>query len=359
VSETEATPGYTPLPIEPGDWRILIGAHKVADEGVRVTCEITLAAKHLRLLRGDLHAHTLASDGVHTAEELGAKALRNGLQFLAITDHNLVSSRAGLPRIPGLTLIPGVEWTHYQGHASFLGVDEPWDMPFFIDGPGGVRERFETARSRGAFISVNHPFEPGCEFRFDYSALPFDCLEVWNGPMRESNLRAVALWQNLLQTGRKVPICGGSDYHRDTPFIFLGGPSVFVQSLSAGPGDILDAMRRGHSCLAFAPSGPTVDLCAGDAIMGDTVSWSETRELHIKADGLAKGDVVRVVTATGVAVVGTASEDGDFAGPWLMDAPGFARVEVLRAFIPGVPLLPAALSNPVYFRGQQGEAAAR
>jgi hypothetical protein len=60
-----------------------------------------------------------------------------------------------------------------------------------------------------------------------------------------------------------------------------------------------------------------------------------------------------------VAVVGTASEDGDFAGPWLMDAPGFARVEVLRAFIPGVPLLPAALSNPVYFRGQQGEAAAR
>jgi hypothetical protein len=32
-----------------------------------------------------------------------------------------------------------------------------------------------------------------------------------------------------------------------------------------------------------------------------------------------------------------------------MDAAGFARVEVLREFIPGIPPLPALISNPIYF----------
>jgi hypothetical protein len=34
-----------------------------------------------------------------------------------------------------------------------------------------------------------------------------------------------------------------------------------------------------------------------------------------------------------------------------MSAPGFARVEVARAFLPGLPMLPALLSNPIYFKG--------
>jgi len=46
--------------------------------------------------------------------------------------------------------------------------------------------------------------------------LPIDVLEIWNGPMRESNLKAVGLWHNLLLAGKKVPACGGSDFHRDT-----------------------------------------------------------------------------------------------------------------------------------------------
>jgi len=46
-----------------------------------VEYEITFEPRQVRLLKGDLHTHTLASDGVHTAEELGWKALRHGLDF--------------------------------------------------------------------------------------------------------------------------------------------------------------------------------------------------------------------------------------------------------------------------------------
>ena len=77
----------------------------------------------------------MGSDGIFTAAELGRRARLHGLDFLAITDHNQMVSRQSLPRIEGLTLISGIEWTHYRGHANFLGVDRPYDEPFFANTP--------------------------------------------------------------------------------------------------------------------------------------------------------------------------------------------------------------------------------
>ena len=127
ISATWATPGYRPMSLIPGVWQIIVGAYQVAPEGVDITYELTFEPKTRRLLRGDLHTHTLASDGVLTAEELGRHALRHGLDFIALTDHNQFARADTLPRIEGLTMIPGVEWTHYRGHANFLGVDQPFD----------------------------------------------------------------------------------------------------------------------------------------------------------------------------------------------------------------------------------------
>lgn len=349
VGETYATPGYRPCRLVPGEWRILLGAYKVAPDGVEVTYELTFAAKHLRLLKGDLHAHTLASDGVLTAEELGRHALRHGLDFLAITDHNQMVSADALPRIPGLTLIPGIEWTHYRGHANFTGVDEPYDGPFMANTPEEIAARFAAARERGALITLNHPFDEQCPYLFDIGALPFDCLEVWNGPMRVSNLRAIGLWHSLLAAGRKIPACGGSDYHRSELFLFLGGPTTCVYSPSAGASDILAALRSGHAYIVFAPNGPTLEMTAGEAILGDSVPFPEVKELQVDVAGLHAGDVVQVVTAQGATPLLKAETNGSFRGAYTMDAPGFARVEVLREFVPGVPKLPALVSNPIHF----------
>jgi hypothetical protein len=356
IDESHATPGYKPCPLVPGTWQIIVGAYKVEPEGVTIAYEIRMIDKELRLLKGDLHAHTLASDGVHTLEELGWKAKRHGLDFIAITDHNLPVSKEALPQMEGLTFIPGVEWTHYQGHANFLGVDTPYDGPFIANTPEEIQSRFNSARQRGALITVNHPYEDCCVFKLDMNSLPFDCLEIWNGPMRESNLKALGLWQSLLAAGKKIPAVGGSDYHRDTPFIFLGGPTTCVYAMSAGASDILAALKAGHAYITFAPNGPWLELTAGEyqyptgkAMMGDTVPWPEVNIMDIHAGGLLRGDVLRVVTGTGSQVLLEAPSDGEAQLQYEMTAPGFARVEILRAFLPGIPMLPALLSNPMYF----------
>ncbi|MBN1657006.1 MAG: CehA/McbA family metallohydrolase [Anaerolineae bacterium] len=351
VSEREATPGYRPCRIVPGKWQILIGAYKVAPEGVTVQYEVRLHRKSRRLLRGDLHVHTLGSDGVHTPEELAWKAKRNGLAFVAITDHNQFVSREALPSLEGVTLIPGVEWTHYQGHASFLGVDRPYDGTFATNSVEEATARFVTARQRGALIIIDHPFDPVCGFQFDISLLPHDCIEVWNGPMRESNLRAIGFWHQLLCDGRKIPACGGSDYHRDTPFIFLGGPTMCVFAESAGASDILAAVKAGHGFITFAPDGPAVKLTAGGAIMGDSVNWQEQKEVRIGAQGLLTGDMLCAVTAEKSETLLTAPSDGDVSLTYAMEAPGFVRAEIWRSFLPGVPMLPALISNPIFFDG--------
>jgi hypothetical protein len=353
ISETWSTPGCQRCALVPGEWQILLGAYKVAAEGVMVQYELTFTPKRLRLFKGDLHTHTLASDGVLMVKELAQHALRHGLDFLAITDHNQMVQAETLPQIPGMTLIPGIEWTHYQGHANFLGVDRPYDEPFFANSMEEVQKRFASARKRGALITINHPYDEICPFKFDVNSIEFDCLEIWNGPMRESNLRALGMWDGMLSAGKKVPICAGSDYHRSQLFLFPGGPTTCVLAMSASTVDILSGLKQGHAYLVYAPDGPRLEMTAGEATLGDCVQFPKVRELQVISSGLLAGDLLQVVTNNGNKILLTADNPGTFQGNHRMEEAGFARIEIWREFIPGLPLLPALISNPIYFEAEK------
>jgi hypothetical protein len=99
INGRDATPGYTPQPLAAGEWLILVGAYRIAPEGVTVTYDLEFIPKTRRLLIGDLHTHTIGSDGVLSLEELSAHAQKQGLDFLAITDHNQTVSPASFTRI--------------------------------------------------------------------------------------------------------------------------------------------------------------------------------------------------------------------------------------------------------------------
>jgi hypothetical protein len=317
-----------------------------------VTYELQFTPKQRRLLIGDIHTHTIASDGVLSLPDLAAHAKSHKLDFLAITDHNQMAQSQVLGKIEGITLIPGVEWTHYQGHANFLGVDQPYDPPFFTNTIEDALARFTSARSRGALIIINHPCDDTCGFHFDFHSFPFDCLEIWNGPMRESNLRAVALWQNLLESGRKIPAVGGSDYHRDALFQILGGPCMGVYAISNSPSDLVAALRAGHSFIRFAPDGPSLEMICGDAIMGDSVIWQEGLSIQVHVDGLKSNDLIRAVMKHKTVNVFQAPQNGEVDLTLPVAEPGFIRIEVYRTFLPGVPPLPALIGNPIYFDGR-------
>jgi hypothetical protein len=122
-----------------------------------------------------------------------------------------------------------------------------------------------------------------------------------------------------------------------------------VYAMSSSPKDILEAIRRGHSYICFAPEGPTIQLTAADKIMGDKLPWRERRIVSILANALKTNDVVRVIHNQESTNIFQASTDGDIDLIFPVTSPGFVRVEIYRTFIPGLPPLPALISNPIYF----------
>ncbi len=132
VSEVNATPGYQPYPLTPGKWQIILGAYVIAPEGVDVSITIGFTPKVPRWLCGDLHVHTLASDGSLPLDHLARHARIHGLDFVAITDHNQPVKRR-LPKGEGAYDHPGAGMDALQGHSNFLGLEQPYQGSFIAN----------------------------------------------------------------------------------------------------------------------------------------------------------------------------------------------------------------------------------
>lgn len=69
-------------------------------------------------MKADLHCHTSLSDGSLGIEEVIAQAKRNGIDYLAITDHDCLSSISRavvLGQRYGIEIVPGVEFSSFDG----------------------------------------------------------------------------------------------------------------------------------------------------------------------------------------------------------------------------------------------------
>lgn len=107
------------------------------------------------MLNIDLHCHSSVSDGVLSPTDVVARAAANGVQVLALTDHDDVAGLAvaqAAADATGLTLIPGVEisvsWGGHTVHIVGLRIDP--DHPELADGLHEIRAgRIERAQRMG------------------------------------------------------------------------------------------------------------------------------------------------------------------------------------------------------------------
>ena len=348
VSTTEATPGYQPHPLPAGTWQIMLGAYVVSPKGADVTIRLRFTPKTRRWLKGDLHTHTLASDGLLPLDHLARHAREHGLDFIAVTDHNQPVRRASFPKIHGLTIIPGLEWTHYKGHSNFLGIEEPYSGPFFTNTDEQAQEKFRQAHQNGALISINHPLESNFGFRFDLESLQYDLIEVWNGPMRPKNIETIAWWDQMLKAGKhQVAVCG-SDYHEDTIFQRLGNPTINVLAWSASEKDILEAVEAGHSYFTFSPTSLHLELNVDGSSYGAIVPWQDGQKAYLKAFALEPGDHLKLIDQDGERTLFTSPDKGDWQVTLPVEKPGYMRFEIWRTFFPGLPPMPALVTNPIW-----------
>jgi len=339
VGPHSATPGYCMVPITPGEWQILVGAYKIPSNGVEVHYTIEYHLQKYRWLKGDLHMHSDASDGQHDIYTLAKHAIKKNLDFIAVTNHNNYNENFNLPKVSGLTIIPAVEWTHYKGHMNFYGVAAPFNN-FIANSNEDMIAIVSKAKEKGALISVCHPRDKGCGYLWQSRDI-FDMVEVWNGPMRPTNVDGIKWWHERLLEGRKVPLIGGSDYHRGLFPVLIAHPTTHVYAKSPCVSDILEALKNGHAYVTSSPNGITLNFKADDVMMGDTVPWRDGLTFDITAKGLGVGMKVRLVTSNSVINLQGSSGQVQALPSWK-----FAYVVILRKILNFERI--AAISNPIY-----------
>lgn len=355
VEQEKATPGYLPGQMHPGEWAVVVSSNRIPHGGCRVTLIVDCIMERHRWLRGDLHLHSVHSDGAYELAEVLRLSQVAGLDFIALTDHNATSQNLAYPRESQILCIPGMELTTYGGHANLLGLRQPV-RDFRVSTRHDLDERMADARRLGARIVMNHPFRdgdtPGCRWEWGWD-VDHDWVEVWNGPWRQCNIEALAWWQGQLAGGRRLVAVGGSDTHRPHPFARHGMPTNWVWSRSRSSEAILEAISEGHIFLNYLPEGPTIDLGCGPYIMGDEVGAPHSDELRLAVHRACDGDVVRIFSDRGLEQeipVPFTDQNETISRTWSVDDRRFYRVEVWRYFQEVDQMLMAALSNPIYFR---------
>jgi hypothetical protein len=354
VSSNGATPGYRSGPVGRGTWAVALGLYKIRSR-VEVAVTVRIVGKEPVLLAGDLHMHTDNSDGAYSTQEVIRQCKIAGLDFIALTDHNNTAQNEEIGRPEGIVVIPGMEYTNYRGHANFLfrgGSDFRVDP--LANNRGETAAVFRAAREAGAVISLNHTHCDTCPWEFGFDDLPYDMAELWNGAMKGSELRAVAWWQGLLASGRRLPAVGGSDMHRHEMLRSYGSPTTFVRAASRSREDILDALVAGRSSISATREGPRAELSIGDAEMGGEAAPEKGLEGRVRVEGALRGDLVRVVGSVGEPLEWDSPFDGEFTAAFPSDPrERFYRAEVWRSFPLVSDRMLFALTNPVYIKAAE------
>lgn len=211
----------------------------------------------------ELHCHTRHSDGSFTVPELLETAKADGLQCIALTDHNTDSGcQELLPELTGRTVpaIHGFEWTTYFGHMVVL------DRKSFVDWrfatPDNIDEKMAQIKAAGGLIGVAHPFRPGSPFCtgccWDFNLkdwrLP-DYIEIWSGsdPYNDIyNKKAYEFWLSLLDKGIHIAISHGKDWHRPDSTRQLDGFTILdILKQDITPAACLEAIEAGRTAVSI------------------------------------------------------------------------------------------------------------
>ncbi len=349
ISEHSATPGYKSKAIEAGSWAVALGIYKV-EERVTVTVDIAMFPKQASWLCGDLHMHTINSDGWYSTSQVIEYAKQAKLDFIALTDHNNTEQNKEIGNPEGITVLPAMEYTNYRGHANFFFPNPCTELATspLSNTTEEMQEFFNEGRASGATIALNHIADDGCPWLFGFEDVPYDVVEIWNGFIKPSDHRARAWWNTQLCGGKKIPAVAGSDTHHIQVGRSYGSPCVWVNSLSKSPKDILQAIKGGRSCLASSPDSALLDLHLGQWGLGDEALFSEGLEGTVSIQKAKKGDVLSLIHTDGVSQTWTITHDGEFRYSFPVENRLFYRVELYRQTL-GMSLL-EAMTNPVYLR---------
>jgi hypothetical protein len=377
ISGSHATPGYLAGPIEPGLWAVALGPVVLSPWGMTWQTQVILergqpasgervsgpavaylppAVRGAGWYRGDLHLHTVHSDGQRYPNELVTAAHDSGLDFIVSTDHNTNSANRVWPacHTGALLVIPGEEVTTRHGHWLAVGLSPRAWVDWRYAPRDGVFPRFAAeVRAAGGLVVAAHPAAPVPGSLWEFGFEHVEALEVWNGRWNLDDEVSLRIWQRLLREGRHVVAVGGSDSHtHDQP---VGSPQTVVHARELSIPAIVNGLRCGRSYIARSRS-VTVEFTVSSRRAAELAGPGQTLRVPpgapITVTAMitgAPGTGAALITAAGCAGRATVSRSARTMLRWELDAASarFARLEIREAQRRPLGAM-VALTNPVW-----------
>jgi len=260
---------------------------------------------------GNLHMHTPYSDGEGSHAEIAAAAIRARLDFVVVTDHNVrvegVQGYYGSQANRKVLMMIGEEVHDRRrdpqaNHLLVYGVER--ELASYAPQPQSLIN--QVVESEQGVCYLAHPIDPPAELFHepglswvDWDIQGYTGLELWNymsefkryltgklaavrvalapdryisGPFPET----LALWDRLLEEGKRVRIIGGADAHGTPysmgpitrtifPYEFLFRcinthiltPRPFNGDYTHDRALVLQAIRDGHAFVGYDWPAPT------------------------------------------------------------------------------------------------------
>ncbi|NLS79917.1 MAG: CehA/McbA family metallohydrolase [Chloroflexi bacterium] len=212
--------------------------------------------------KGAVHVHSTRSDGKLSPEEVMKAHRERGYDFLALTDHNVITDLSALSDKTFLN-IPSVEWTYDRNelgqsyHIVVLGVRQ--NLTLSHETP--IQEAIDAWAAAGATIFVAHTYWSGMVYS---ELLPLDKLiglEVYNTSSMTDHGKGLAAvhWDDVLVRGKRWWGLAVDDTHwisePGRPYYDTFGGWVMVKSQKLDEASILAALRQGQF---YSSSGPEI-----------------------------------------------------------------------------------------------------
>ncbi len=251
-----------------------------------------------RPYKGDLHIHSVRSDGKEMPPYVAAASRRIGMDFMAVTDHGqyapsleaiqaFVNAPIDLRIYPGEEVHPPDNPVHIVNFGGSFSVNELFAMDSYRSEVKALEETlgslppgidryqfasclwcFDKIREAGGLGILCHPYwffqhrynVPTALMTALLEAFPFDALEVISGYSRnaaESNVLQIARYYEEQGWGRQVPIVGVSDAHGCETGELFGWYYTLIFSPSLELPDLAESIKSLYSVAVEAMPGET------------------------------------------------------------------------------------------------------
>jgi len=245
-----------------------------------------------RVMRGDLHVHTYASDGQESPEFVCAGYRKSGRDFVAITDHNIyhASKKAEkkLGFLKNFRILHGEEVHNgYVGFYHMVNIGGNYSVnDIYLNNPDKIKKEiaeleekikvpkgldkreylgrvwlYSEIKKSGGYAIYPHPY---WNVGFYHTSAKMsraimknglcDAFEILGGCNPKQNNMQVALYNDLRADGFNIPITGSTDAHS----VLNGEHMRHSTVVFAESDDVMGAVANGYSVAVESLFGENV-----------------------------------------------------------------------------------------------------